>query len=100
MRVITICIAGALLVTVATGCAPAPQPARHSVDEYRAHAGLRDEQLALCANDPGTLGHTPDCINAKEAAKHANTRSLRELPPVRLPPPAAQKNPDAPDATR
>ena len=79
------------VVVLAGACSPAPERARHTVDEYRADEGLRDQQLALCETDPGTLGHTPDCINAKEAARRENRRSLRDLPPVRLPPPTGQK---------
>jgi len=80
-----------IAVVLAGACSPAPERARHTVDEYRADEGLRDQQLALCQNDTGTLGHTPDCINAKEAARREDRRSLRDLPTVRLPPPTGQK---------
>jgi len=59
--------------------------ARHTVAEYRASTALRHEQMAACTNDPGTLGQTPDCVNALQAARREDTRSLRELPPVQLP---------------
>jgi len=34
---------------------------------------------------PGTLGRTPDCINAREATRLEETRSVRALPPIELP---------------
>jgi hypothetical protein len=66
-------------------CAPSPDTARHTVADYRADAGLRGQELAVCSADPGTLGHTPDCVNAQEASRLEDTKSLRELPPIRLP---------------
>lgn len=74
---------GVLLALSAGACAP-PR-AQHTVDAYRADAGLRGAQLEHCANDPGTLHDTPDCVNAREAERRESARSLRELPPVMLP---------------
>jgi hypothetical protein len=73
------------MTLLATACARQPEVARHTVQEYRADAALRQAELALCDNNPGTLGETPDCINAREAARREATRSLRELPPIKLP---------------
>jgi len=70
----------------AAGCAPAPDRARHTVEEYRQDPELRRQQFALCANDPGTLGKSADCINVREAERAASVGSLRDLPPLRLPP--------------
>lgn len=76
----------AVTLAIAVGaCSPSPEPARHTVDEYRADAELRRAELARCANDPGTLGDTPDCINVREAARLEDRRSLRDLPPIQLP---------------
>ena len=69
----------------AAGCAPVPDRARHDVAEYRRDANLRREELARYANDPGSLGNSPDCINAAAAERAASVGSLRELPPFRLP---------------
>jgi hypothetical protein len=66
-------------------CAPSSDTARHTVADYRASAALRRQELDRCANDPGTLGKTPDCVNAREASRVEDTKSLRELPPVQLP---------------
>jgi hypothetical protein len=68
-------------------CAKQPEVARHKVAEYRANAELRREQFARCTADPGALGSTPDCVNVRQATLLEDTRSVREMPPVKLPPP-------------
>src|SRR5258708_14299015 len=80
---------GVVLALIA--CTRQPATATHTVAEYRANPDMRREQFARCANDPGTLGQTPDCINAREATRLEETRSMRQLPPVRLPPPPDRK---------
>src|SRR5437016_4470397 len=72
-------------------CTRQPEPARHTVAEYRANPDLRREQFARCTDDPGALGSTPDCINAREATRLEETRSVRNLPPVHLPRPGSPK---------
>ena len=69
----------------AAGCAPAPNQAPHTVEEYKANAALRRGMLARCANDPGSLASTPDCVNVTEAQKALDVGDLRNLPPLRLP---------------
>jgi hypothetical protein len=69
---------------VFVACAPDKAKARHTVDEYRVDAELRREQLAHCAQDPGTLRGTPDCINAQSASAFEDRTSLREAPAVGL----------------
>jgi hypothetical protein len=73
----------AILSTVS--CAPAPDRAAHTVEEYGQNAALRQSEMRRCANDPGTLGTSPDCINAREAERRAGVGSLRTLPPLKLP---------------
>ena len=77
-----------IVVTVvsAAGCAPAPDRARYSVEAYRQDPTLRRQELERCANDPGTLGDSADCVNAREAGRSVSVGSLRDLPPLRLPP--------------
>lgn len=79
-----------LVVTIlsAVACAPAPDQAGHSVDDYATDPALRHETLARCFADAGTLGKTPDCVNVKEAERRVGVGSLRELTPLDLP----QKN--------
>jgi len=67
------------------GCAPAPDTARHSVEDYATDPPLRHDTLARCAADPGTLGKTPDCVNVKEAERRVSIGSLRELTPLDMP---------------
>lgn len=69
----------------AAGCAPAPDRAQHTMSEYRQDKALRREMLERCANDPGTLTKTADCVNAREAERQAGVGSLRSLAPLRLP---------------
>ena len=76
-----------LVVTILStvSCAPAPDRAAHTVEEYGRDASLRASEMRRCVNDPGTLGTSPDCINAREAERRAGVGSLRNLPPLKLP---------------
>ena len=56
-----------------------------TVDYYLAHAAERAATLSTCANDPGDLRDSPNCLNAREAARVEDVGSLRSLPPMRLP---------------
>lgn len=71
-------------VSAAVSCAPVPDPA-NTVSYYREHAEERDAALKKCADDPGSLGQQPDCVNAREAARLEGIGSQRELPPLNLP---------------
>ena len=72
-------ITGAVVAGVAVATAlvyfwhesPTTDHARYTVDEYRRNDSLRHQQFQRCTNDPGTLGKTPDCINALEAVRVA-----------------------------
>jgi len=75
-------------VTLTTTCCTRQTPtAEHTVAEYRANAALRREEFARCVNDPGSLGQTPDCINALEASRLEDIGSVRDAPPIHLPTP-------------
>ena len=76
-----------LVVTILStaSCAPAPDRAAHTVEEYGQDAQLRASEMKRCANDPGTLKISPDSINAREAERRAGVGSLRTLPPLKLP---------------
>lgn len=65
-------------------CSQEPPQAAHTVDWYLAHKSDRAGAVERCANDPGTLGKTPDCVNAFAAAQRADLGSLRNLPPLGL----------------
>jgi hypothetical protein len=38
-----------------------------TVDWYKAHNAERNSVLTKCRNNPGTIGATPNCINASRA---------------------------------
>ena len=71
-------------LSAVTACAPVPNRAQHSVDYYRTHPPALSAMLARCANDPGRLARTPDCINARAAARIEGIGSLGRLPPMGL----------------
>jgi hypothetical protein len=56
-----------------------------TVDYYRAHTPERAATLNTCANDPGDLRDSPNCVNASEAARMEDVGSLKSLPPMGLP---------------
>jgi hypothetical protein len=78
---------------IAAGCGPAA-PAR-TVSYFQAHPMEREALFKHCADDPGTLGKTPECVNASQAEALAGFGSFQHLPPLHLPPiaaPAAKPN--------
>jgi hypothetical protein len=83
-----------LVVTIASaaGCAPVPDRATHTVEEYRRDAQLREGEFLRCANDPGSKGSSPDCVNAREAERLEGLGSLRSLAPLALPSPKENSN--------
>lgn len=76
-------VLAAAILTVA-GCTQKTDVARHTVEEYRADKTLRHEVFNQCANDPGTLRSTPDCVNAQEAERLESIGSLRDSGPIGL----------------
>lgn len=78
------CLGIVVTVGAAVSCAPAPDQA-NTVTYYREHADERAAQLKKCTDDPGSLGHQPDCVNAREAARLEGIGSQRDLPPLDLP---------------
>jgi hypothetical protein len=74
----------AVVILGAVGCGREAAVARHTVAGYRADKPLREEVFWRCANDPGTLGTTPDCVNAREAERLESYGSLRDSGPIGL----------------
>ena len=75
-----------IVVTIGSAaCAPSPDEASLTVEYYRTHAEEREAKLAACGNDPGGLGRTPGCVNARQAARLEGVGSLRDLPAFGLP---------------
>ena len=82
-----------IVVTVASAaCTPSPDPPHRTVEYYRDHAAEREAKLAECTNDPGALGKTPDCVNARVAGRQIGIGFLRDLPPLGLPGESAESN--------
>lgn len=98
------CLAiGTALAAVACSSPPEP-PSHQTVEFYRANKEARQAKVAECANDPGALGKTPDCINAKQAAAIEDIGNLRDLPPMGLleheDKKPATKDPEGPGSAR
>jgi hypothetical protein len=75
-----------LVVLALAACSRAPGGAGTlTVDYYRAHAAERAAMLRTCENDPGDLRDSPNCVNAREAARVEDVGSLKSLPPMGLP---------------
>ena len=85
LRSVRIRLGIVVTLSALTACAPVPDRARFTVDYYREHADVREKTLGTCANDPGTLQHEPDCVNAREAARIEGVGSLKALSPMGLP---------------
>jgi hypothetical protein len=80
-----------------SACSQEPQPpkATYTVDDYLANPQIREAKLAECANNPGELAQTPDCVNVKAATKRHGIGSLDDLPPIKFSTPdSASKKPD------
>ena len=65
------------------GCAPAPKP--HTVADFRANPALRKQVLARCANDPGELRDSADCVNAMQAERLEGLGNLRSMALLAVP---------------
>lgn len=74
-----------VLPLIATGCGPAAGPAR-TVSYFQAHPKEREAVFKRCADDPGTLGETAECVNAQRAEEIAGIGSFRHLAPMQFPP--------------
>ena len=90
---VRVCLGLVVTLTSAVGCAPAPDRASHTVDDYRSDAKLREFTFARCAKDPASRDVLPDCINAREAERLEGVGSLRELAPLDLPKPPHTDSP-------
>ena len=84
-RYVRMCLGFVVTALSAAGCAPAPDRATHTVEDYKQDVQLRREELARCTTDPGSLGKSADCVNVREAERSVGIGSLRNLPPLQLP---------------
>ena len=81
---VRLCLEIVVTLSAVTACAPVPNHAQHSVNYYRSHPTVLQVTLERCTNDPGRLARTPDCINARAAARLEGIGSLGGLPPMGL----------------
>jgi hypothetical protein len=72
-------------LAVLAGCAESSEPAR-SVSYYQEHPEERQAMVQRCADDPGSLGAQPNCVNAKRATAIEDIGSFKDLPPMELTP--------------
>ncbi len=84
-RSVRMCLGIVVTALSAAGCAPEPERATHTVEDYKQDVQLRREELARCTADPGSERGTADCVNVREAERSVGVGSLRDLPPLRLP---------------
>jgi hypothetical protein len=80
-----VCFAAIVAALSLAACSRSPSPNTLTVDYYRAHPTEREAELARCGNDPGGIGDSAACINAREATRIEGVGSLRSLPPMGLP---------------
>jgi hypothetical protein len=92
------CLGLVITFTSAAGCAPAPDLASHTVDEYRHDAKLRKLTFERCAKDPVLRDLKPDCLNAREAERLEGVGSLRNLAPLELLSPNARSESSGQDS--
>lgn len=61
----------AVLVVACIGLTACDGDPQHDVAYYKANKAERDKKIAQCDNDPGKLGASPNCTNAKTALGNA-----------------------------
>ncbi len=88
-----------LVMASIAACSPATPESGRTVQDYVADASLRNATVQRCANDPGRLKDTPDCLNAQAAARIEGVGSLRTLPSLPLPPPVQEAKPASPSSS-
>jgi len=75
----------AVPLIVAAGCSSASGPAR-TVSYFQAHPKEREALYKRCADDPGTLGKSAECVNVSQAEAIEGIGSFRNLSPMNFPP--------------
>lgn len=82
LRLLAVIGTAIAFIATASGCSRESQrpKAAHKVDQYLAKPDLLEEKLRECANNPGELRDTPDCINANAASARRRVDSMnREM---------------------
>jgi hypothetical protein len=87
-----------VLSLMAAGCGPSAGPAK-TVSYFQAHPKEREAVFKRCADDPGTLGKTAECVNAERAEEVAGIGSFRHLAPMQFRPVPGARAKKAADAS-
>ena len=74
-----------VLPLISVGCGSSSGSAQ-TVSYFQAHPKEREMIFKRCADDPGTLGKTPECVNVSEAEAIEGMGSFSHLPPMHFPP--------------
>jgi hypothetical protein len=56
------------------------------VSYFQAHPKEREALFKRCADDPGVLGKTPECVNVSQAEAIEGMGSFKHLAPMQFPP--------------
>ena len=91
-------VMASMVMASIAACSPSTPESGRTVQDYLADASMRNATVQRCANDPGRLKDTPDCLNAQAAARIEGVGSLREIPPLPLPPPVREATPASPSS--
>ena len=78
LRLLAVIWVAIAFIATASGCSPDSQrpKAAHTVDQYLAKPDLLEKTLRECANNPGELRDTPDCINVNAAFARRGVDSM------------------------
>jgi len=80
-----------VLPFVTAGCGSSAMPAK-TVSYFQAHPQEREALFKRCADDPRTLGKSPECVNVSRAEEIEGIGSWSHLAPLHFPPvPGARK---------
>ena len=74
-----------VLALVCAGCGSSSGSAR-TVSYFQAHPKERESVFKRCADDPGTLGKSAECVNAERAEEIEGIGSFSQLAPMHFPP--------------
>lgn len=74
-----------VLPLICAGCGSSSGSAR-TVSYFQAHPKEREMVFKRCADDPGDLGKTPECVNVSQAEALEGIGSFSHLAPMQFPP--------------
>ncbi|TKT75684.1 EexN family lipoprotein [Aquamicrobium sp. LC103] len=72
------CLIALILLSAMAACSEQPGERTLTVSELVADDVLRAHHIARCRENPGELGHTPNCRNAQEAEGKARFQRMKK----------------------